>query len=97
MNSKKRAMLKKLSHSLKPILQLGKNGITQEFINELDIVLEKYELTKISILSNCDDDKNYIIDEICKKARCDFVSYIGSKFVVYRKSFTLDSDKRIKL
>ena len=49
---KQRAELKKLSHGMRPLLQVGKNGITPALIKQVDALLEDHELVKITLLQN---------------------------------------------
>ncbi|MDO4593883.1 MAG: ribosome assembly RNA-binding protein YhbY [Tissierellia bacterium] len=85
-NSKQRAKLKSLAHDLKPILNIGKNSISDELLRAIDEALEKRELIKVKILNNNLDDDNYIIDEITKNLNCEFVSHIGNIITLYKRN-----------
>jgi len=52
LNARQRRYLKQHSHHLKPILQLGKEGVTPAFIEQLGQQLEVHELLKLRILRN---------------------------------------------
>lgn len=82
---KQRAFLKSLAHSIEPIMNIGKYGVNDETIRQLDLVLEKRELVKIKILNNNLDDNEEIVNFILQKTRAEFVQYIGNKFVIYRR------------
>ena len=43
-NPKQRAFLKSLAHSMEPIMNIGKYGVNDETIRQLDLALEKREL-----------------------------------------------------
>lgn len=88
--------LKKLAHNLKPIIQLGKNSITDSFITQLDEILEIHELVKISIHATIDLKKDEIIDRILKNTNAYYISYIGRKFVIYRESSTKERKDRLR-
>ena len=45
-NNKKKE-LKKRAYALKPIIMIGKNGLTNAVINEIDIALNAHELIKV--------------------------------------------------
>lgn len=83
---KQRAYLKQLAHDEKPIINIGKNSISDELINAIDEAIEKRELIKIKILNNNLDDANYIIETILEKLNAEFVSHIGNIFTIYRQS-----------
>ena len=84
-NQKQRAFLKSLAHSMEPIMNIGKYGVNDETIRQLDLALEKRELIKIKILNNNLDDNKEIVDLVLQKTRAEFVQYIGNKFVIYRR------------
>ena len=46
MNGKQRSYLKKLAHDLQPLFQIGKNGLTENFIEQMNQALEARELVK---------------------------------------------------
>ena len=48
-NPKQRAFLKSLSHSMEPIMNIGKYGVNDETIRQLDLALEKRELIWIPL------------------------------------------------
>ncbi len=94
LSSKNIKQLKKESHHLNPIFQVGKNGMTDNFIEQIDDVLEKRELIKISVLQNCLEDKDDIAEEIIKNTDSNIVSIIGSTIIIYRES---KNNKQIEL
>ncbi len=84
--SKQRSYLKSLANNLNPSLQIGKTGLTESIIDELEVQLEHKELVKISVLENSPVLVGEIIDEILEKTKADFVQSIGSKLIIYRES-----------
>lgn len=94
LSSKNIKQLKKESHHLNPIFQVGKNGVTDNFIEQIIDVLEKRELIKVSVLQNCLEDKDVIAEEISKKTDSNIVSIIGNTIIIYRES---KNNKQIEL
>lgn len=86
LTGKQRAYLKQLSHDIDPVINIGKNSISDELLKAIDDVLEKRELIKIKVLNNNTDDIEIIIDEIINGTKCEFVQKIGSIITVYRRS-----------
>ena len=86
LNSKQRAYLKSISNNMDSIFQIGKGGISPEFIKALDEVLEARELIKCNILNNCTEDIKYIASVISERTQSDIVQIIGKKIIIYRKS-----------
>lgn len=83
---KQRAYLKSLSHDMKPLIQVGKNGINEGFLTQLDQLLEDHELVKINILQNAPDEARQYKEEILEKTGAEFVQLIGKKLTIYRPS-----------
>jgi RNA-binding protein len=69
-----------------PIFHLGKNGIEDAFLKQIDDALEARELIKISILNNSGYAAREASDEICSELNCEGIQAIGNKIVIYRKS-----------
>ena len=59
-DSKMRSQLKGAAMTIEPVLSIGKNSLTPEFIDAVRENIVKNELIKINILKNCDDDANEI-------------------------------------
>lgn len=86
MNSKQRAYLKGLAMKLEPIAHIGKKGITDSLITELDSVLEARELVKISVLQNADFKAKQVIEDLANATGAEPVQTIGNKIVLFRVS-----------
>jgi RNA-binding protein len=84
--SKQRSFLRSLSNGLEPLFQLGKGGIEEAFLKQLNDALEARELIKIKVLSNSGYDTREASDIICKAIGCEGIQAIGSKIVLYKKS-----------
>lgn len=85
-DSKTRSKLNSLAQHLQPVFQIGKNGITDIVVKELNEVLEARELIKISILRNSELEAREVINELSEKLSAESVSCVGFKIVLYRKS-----------
>lgn len=86
LTGKQRAQLKSLAHNLDPVVQIGKNGLTDSVIESLLGVLETRELVKISVLDNSPEEVNDIIERVLEETGAEFVQSIGSKLVIYKES-----------
>ncbi|NLN14457.1 MAG: ribosome assembly RNA-binding protein YhbY [Tissierellia bacterium] len=91
---KQRSYLKSLAHKIDPIFQIGKNGLTENFIKQLDEALEARELIKVKILKNSFLDATEVASELAERLGAEFVQSIGNKFVLYRES---KENKKIEL
>ncbi len=97
LHPKQRAFLKRMAHHLDPVLHLGKNGLSESFMKELDQALEDHELIKLRILDNSFVDLDEELEEFLKTSRSEFVSRVGKTLVLYRKSFSKKPEERIAL
>jgi len=86
MNSKERAYLRKLAQKITPIFQIGKGGVTENFIKMVDETLEVRELLKITLLSNSEEDIKEVTNEITEATNCEVVQIIGHKITIFRPS-----------
>lgn len=83
---KQRAYLRSIGSKLDPIFQVGKNGIEQTFLTQLEEALEAREILKIKVLENSGLTAREASDFICEKINCEGIQAIGSKIVIYKKS-----------
>lgn len=93
-SGKQRSYLKGLANGIEPIFQVGKNGITESFLKQVDEALEARELVKINVLNNSLLETKNVAVEISDKLNAEFVQSIGNKFVIYRES---EENKKIEL
>ena len=84
--SKQRAYLRGLANTMQPIFQIGKGGIEEAFLKQLEDALEKRELIKIKVLENSGLDAREASNEICAAIGCEGVQAIGSKIVLFKRS-----------
>ncbi|MCT4562828.1 MAG: ribosome assembly RNA-binding protein YhbY [Maledivibacter sp.] len=94
LTSKQRSYLKGLANNIEAVAYIGKEGISEGFLKQLDDVLEARELVKVSIQKNSILDTKEAANEVAKLTRSEFVQAIGRKFVLYRKS---NEDPKIEL
>lgn len=92
--SKQRAYLRKISHTLEPIFQIGKDGVTDELLNGISQALNKRELVKVHILETAMLDTKETCNEIARDLDAEPVQAIGNKFILYRES---DDEKYKKI
>ena len=69
-----------------PIFQIGKNGITDNFIKQVDEALEAREIIKINVLNNSLLDSKDVASALAEETDAEFVQSIGNKLVLYRES-----------
>lgn len=94
LNSKQRAYLRGLAMKISPVFQIGKAGIGDEAVNQISNALEARELVKITVLDNSGYTAGEAAEELSALLKCDVVTTIGAKIVLYRES---QKKKRIEL
>jgi len=94
--TKQRASLRGMANDLQALYQLGKNGMTDEFLAQIDEALSVKELIKITVLKNAFYETKEVMQMLCDSLNCEAVSAIGSKVVVYRQAKD-EKNRKIKL
>ena len=84
--TKQRATLRGLANTLDPVMQIGKEGLTDNSFVELDNLFEARELFKIKVLKNCDFTARELASAIKEKTGCEIVQCIDNKIILYKKS-----------
>ena len=85
MTGKQRSYLRSLAHNIKPLFQIGKDGINDNMLTDIRNYLNKHELLKISILQNCMMEKEEIVEAL-EDCGFEVVQVIGKTVVVYMHS-----------
>lgn len=84
--TKQRSYLKGLAHELDSTVYIGKAGITDNILKEMDTGLECRELVKVKIQDGCDLKPKEVANLIANHLKAEFVQAIGKKFTLYRQS-----------
>ena len=92
--SKQRSYLRSLAHNIDPTVYIGKAGVTDNGIKEIDQCLEARELVKIKLQEGAELDAKTVANELAPGLRAEFVQAIGRKFTLYRES---KENKQIEL
>ncbi|MGE5474558.1 MAG: ribosome assembly RNA-binding protein YhbY [Ignavibacteriales bacterium] len=86
LNSKQRAYLRGLSNKIEPIVHIGKIGLNENILKQIDEALEARELIKITVLNNSPEDAKAISEDIAKSSNAELVQVVGKKLTIYRKA-----------
>ena len=87
-----------MANSAETILQVGKEGISENLIKQVDDALTARELIKGRVLdNNLEYDARRAAEELAAATRSEVVQVIGTKFVLYRESHSKPKEKRIQL
>lgn len=86
LRGKQKRQLRALAHHLNPIFQIGKSGINPEMVKGIADALDKKELIKVSILQNCEEDKDELAETLSSRTNSHLVQVIGHTIVLYKAS-----------
>lgn len=91
---KKNRYLRSQAATMKPAIQIGREGISENLLNQLEILIEKNELIKVSLLQNTRVEPQDLIDAL-QEFDADIVPIqtIGSKMIFYKKASKIKNRK----
>ena len=84
MTSKDRAYLRSLATNIDPIFQIGKSGLSDNLIKQVDDALEARELIKITVLETSPEDAKSLSTELANATNSTVVQVMGRKITLYR-------------
>ena len=91
MTSKERASWRAKANSLEAIIQIGKEGITDNLITQIDDTLDVRELIKIRVhLETAPQIPKELAPQLAERLDAEVIQVIGGIIVLYRKA---DLDK----
>lgn len=87
MTSKERAAWRAKANTLEPIIQIGKEGITDNLITQIDDTLDVRELIKIRVhLETAPQTPKEIAPQLAQRLGADVIQVIGGVIVLYREA-----------
>ncbi|MGK0288724.1 MAG: RNA-binding protein [bacterium] len=84
LTGKQKRHLRALAHHLKPVLQLGKAGVTDTFLISMRHQLEQHELIKVKVLKNSPEGHREAGEKLAKAVPCYLAQVIGKTMLFYR-------------
>lgn len=86
LSNKQKQYLKGLAHPIKPVVQLGNNGLTEGVLAEIDNALKHHELIKVKVPTDDRDEKALIMDAIIRETGAEKLQVIGHILIMYKQS-----------
>ncbi len=86
LTSKQRAYLRGIAQSYETIFQIGKGGISDNLIMQVNDALRKRELIKLRVLENSSLTSREAADAIAEQTASDVVQVIGTRFVLFKRN-----------
>ena len=78
--------LRVLAHSLKPVVWIGQQGLSDAVMAEIEQALEHHELIKLKLRGLDRESRKRQVEEICGRAGAECVQQIGQTTVLYRRA-----------
>ncbi|MDN6343104.1 MAG: ribosome assembly RNA-binding protein YhbY, partial [Lactococcus lactis] len=85
MNGKQKRYLRSLAVNIKPIVQIGKSGLSNEILTSIRNAADARELIKVNILQNSDEVATDVAEAI-EEMGLDVVKIIGRNIIVFKVS-----------
>ena len=86
LNARQRAHLRSLAHPLKPILHIGKEGVTEGALETIEKAFNTRELLKLKVLEAAPEEARETGDILAGRiAGAHAVQVIGRTVVLYRR------------
>ena len=86
LTTQNRASLRSLATNLKDLVFIGKEGLTDNVIVQINDNLYAHELIKVKVQKSVIDDIKELSIEIENKCNCEVVAIMGSKIILYKFS-----------
>lgn len=87
MTSKERAAWRAKANSLEPIIQIGKEGISDNIVSQIDDTLDARELIKIRVhLETSPKTPKELASKLAGALEADVIQVIGGVIVLYREA-----------
>ncbi|HEC20433.1 MAG TPA: ribosome assembly RNA-binding protein YhbY [Gammaproteobacteria bacterium] len=84
LTNKQNKYLRGLAHSLKPVVMIGNNGVTEALLKELDERLAHHELIKVRISGVDREARLQMAQKLCAQSGSELVNTIGHIAIIYR-------------
>jgi RNA-binding protein len=94
LTGKQRRHLRALAHPMKPIVQVGKDGIDDGLVAAVDQALSDHELVKVRVGESASLDRHAAADELAQKTKAEVAQVLGNIVLLFRPD---PDDPTIKL
>ncbi|MBC8545525.1 YhbY family RNA-binding protein [Clostridiaceae bacterium NSJ-31] len=86
LTSKQRANLRSQANQMETILQVGKGGIADALIKQVDDALTAREMIKLRVLETAPDTARDTAEQMAGQVGAEVVQVIGTRFILYRRN-----------
>jgi len=86
LSNENKKLLKKEASKLSATIIIGKDGLTDNILDNVYNDLVAHELVKINVLKTCDEDINALALDIAGECNANIVQVIGRVIILYKES-----------
>jgi RNA-binding protein len=86
LTGKQRRHLRSLGHDLDPVVQVGKQGLTEAIIAAVDEALGRHELIKVRVGTECPDDRHDVAERLGPAVKGEVAQVLGRTVLLYRRN-----------
>ncbi|KAF0197760.1 MAG: putative RNA-binding protein YhbY family [bacterium] len=86
LTGKQLRFLRAMGTGIDPIIHIGKAGLVEALIKQMEEALEARELIKVRVLQNSPVEPRTIATELADAARAELVQVIGRNLLFFRQS-----------
>mgnify|MGYP006297194781 CR=1 FL=1 len=84
LSGKNRSYLTGEANELDPVIHIGKEGVTEAVVEQVEELLEIHELIKGRVLDNAPKGVKDVAHDLAEKTEASVVQVIGSVFVIFK-------------
>ena len=84
LTTRQRSLLRSRAQHLKPVVHVGREGLSEAVLEALDRALLAHELVKVRLLSGDREDRRLALARACTHLDAEPVQSIGRMLVLYR-------------
>ena len=86
LTTQNKKLLRKMAQSMRPLFQIGKDGLSYNLIRSLDDSLEAHELVKCTLLKTSPIDVREAAIECSPQTHSEILHILGRTSFLYRRS-----------
>ena len=84
--SKQRAALRSWSNGMETIFQIGKGGISDTLVKQVNDALKAREMIKLRVLENAPVFAREAAQQLAQECGAEIVQVIGSRFILFKRN-----------
>jgi len=85
LTGKQRRYLRSLGHAMSPVVQIGRDGMTDQVVAAIDAALTSHELIKIKLGSANDLERQDAADKAASATGAEVAQVLGNTVLLYRR------------